>query len=201
MTQQKKYNGALTREQFLFNEIRIVAGKKNQQMEDSEIIEAILRDNLFQFPTERMIRTITCTCLRRLQALQNNWLESQIALAPREVAKQINLYAIMKDNLLVWDFMVTVIGEKYRTQDMTLSRKDLNMFFIRLQEQDDTVAEWKDSTIGKIKSVLIRMLIETGYTEKIESGILQPVLLYDELEQGIKENHDHAALAAFNRFP
>jgi len=196
----KNYNGALTREQFLFDEIRIIAKLMAQGLVDEQISQAVVQDNLFQFPTERMIVRFVHTCLRRLHALHSTYLVSQLATAPLEDAKQINLYAIMKDNRLMWDFMTTVIGEKYRLQDMTLSRKDLNLFFMRLQEQDNTVAGWKDSTVQKIKSVMIRMLIETGYTTDISSGILQPVLICQELEEGIRENLDHEALAAFNCF-
>ena len=63
-----------------------------------------------------------------------------IATQPSEVAKQICLYAMMKQNRLVWDFMITVIGEKFRSRDNSFGKKDLNIFFLRLQEQDDNVA-------------------------------------------------------------
>ena len=36
--------------------------------------------------------------------------------------------------------MINVIGEKYRRLDMTLTRRDMNLFFDRLAEQDDNVA-------------------------------------------------------------
>ena len=52
------YNGGLTREQFLFYEIRIVARLICEGKSRDEIIEEIAADNLFQYPTERMIKTI-----------------------------------------------------------------------------------------------------------------------------------------------
>ena len=62
------YNGGLTREQFLFFEIRIVASLMLQGMNRDEIKQRIKDENLFQFPTERMISSITGTCFRRLDA-------------------------------------------------------------------------------------------------------------------------------------
>lgn len=53
-----------------------------------------------------------------------------------DVSKQISLYAMMKQYRLVWDFMITVIGEKYRFTDTTFGKIDLNSYFLRLQEQD-----------------------------------------------------------------
>lgn len=47
-------------------------------------------------------------------------------LTAAEIAKQICLYAMMKQYRLVWDFMVTVIGEKYHLKDLSFGKIDLN---------------------------------------------------------------------------
>ena len=106
----------------------------------------------------------------------------------------------MKQNLLVWDFMVTVIGEKYRTQELEFSRKDLNVFFFRLQEQNDDVASWSDTTIKKLKQVLTKSLVECEYLDSIKSEKLNPVNICPELEDEIRTKTDLAALPAFNCF-
>lgn len=194
------YNGALTAEQFLFYEIRIASHFFLQGIQLTEAIQKITSENLFQYPTEREIARMTRTCYRRLEALDNNSLVHEISEAPPEVAKQINLYAIMRYNRLVWDFMIYVIGEKFRTQDFSFNRKDLNAFFSHLQAQNDSVAGWSDNTINKIKSVLVRCLVETEYLDHPKSTTLNPVFLCEELEQGIRENNDMEALPAFNCF-
>ena len=134
------YNGGLTREQFLFYEIRTVATLLQQGLSRDEILEKIKQENLFQFPTERMISSIANTCFKRIDALESETLVYHLANSPADVAKQINLYAMMKYNRIVWDFMTTVIAEKFRTQEFDFSKKDLNVFFFRLQEQNDSVA-------------------------------------------------------------
>ena len=65
------YNGSLTREQFLFFETRITATLMCQGLSHDEIIERVYTENLFQFPTERMIRSICKTCFKRLSALNS----------------------------------------------------------------------------------------------------------------------------------
>ena len=194
------YSGSLTAEQFLFYEIRIASKLYAQGVSVDEAISRIKADNLFQYPTEREVARMTRACYRRLDALDNQCLIQEISSAPTEIAKQINLYAIMRYNRLVWDFMIQVIGEKFRTQDFSFERKDLNAFFSRLQAQNDSVAGWSDSTINKIKSVLVRCLVETEYLEHFKSTMLNPVLLCEELEQGIRENNDTEVLSAFNCF-
>ena len=195
-----EYNGGLTREQFLFYEIRIVASLQLQGLSREEIVEEIKHANLFQFPTERMISSIAGTCFKRLDALGSETLVYHLANAPAEVAKQINLYAMMKYNRIVWDFMTTVIGEKFRTQELAFSGKDLNIFFFDLQEQNDTVASWRDSTINKIKQVLKRSLVECEYLDSVRATQLNLVFISPELEDEIRANHDLAALPAFNCF-
>ena len=193
-----EYNGGLTREQFLFYEIKIVASLLLQGMSKDDVLKKIKEENLFQFPTERMITSIANACFRRIDALESDTLLYYLANATTDVAKQINLYAMMKYNRIVWDFMVTVIGEKYRTQEFEFSRKDLNLFFFRLQEQNDSVASWSDGTINKIKQVLTKTLIECEFLDSSKSTQLNPVTIVPELEDEIRLKNDVAALQAFN---
>ena len=131
---EKHYNGGLTREQFLFFEIRIVSSLVLQGKSRNEIEQEIFSENLFQFPTEKMIKNITKTCLKRIDALNAPELVYHLANASLDVAKQINLYAIMCENRIVYDFLTEVIGEKYRSQDFTFSSKDVAIFFMELSE-------------------------------------------------------------------
>ena len=194
------YNGTITAEQFLFYEMRIMSKQYLEQKPIEEIIEYIKRDNLFQYPTERMVIRIARACYKRLVALDNEKLVYEVANAPVEVAKQINLYAMMRYNRLVREFMEGLIGEKYRQQDFSYTKKDINVFFFRLQEQNDDVAVWSEQTIAKLKQVLTKCLIETEMLDSVRDTTLNPIFISEELETGIRENNDLTALAAFNCF-
>lgn len=194
------YTGVITREQFLFYEMRTTARLVEEKLTDAEIADRICNENLFQYPTEKSVRQMAFTCIRRLKALDDPVLVSAVAAQPSDVAKQICLYAMMKQYRLVWDFMVTVIGEKYRLRDLSFGKIDLNTFFMRLQEQDDWVAVWSEATITKIKQVLTRVLVENEYLDSLTSDHLNPVLIYPILENAIRDKGDDRALAAFNCF-
>ena len=194
------YNGALTAEQFLFYEIRIVAKQYLEEKSIDEIIEYIQRDNLFQYPTEREVSRLTRACHKRLVALDNDKLVYELANAPAEVAKQINLYAMMRYNRLVREFMEGLIGEKYRQHDFSFTKKDINVFFSRLREQNDDIAAWSEQTIAKLKQVLTKCLIETEMLDSFRDHNLNPIFISAELESGIRENNDLTALSAFNCF-
>ena len=192
------YSAVLTREQFLFYETRTTAKLVNEGLSKSEIVDRIIQDNLFQYPTEKMIKRMANTCLQRLEALEDDSLVQAIATMPSDVAKQICLYAMMKQYRLIWDFMITVIGNKYRQFDSSFSKVDLNAFFMQLQEQDNVVATWSESTIAKLKQVLKKTLVENEYLDSPDADHLNPVLISSILENAIRNNGDEIALPAFN---
>ena len=59
------YDGALTREQFMFLEMRKVAQMTIQGMTEEEILSRVYDDNLFQYPTQRAIKSKCRACARR----------------------------------------------------------------------------------------------------------------------------------------
>ena len=137
-------------------------------------------------------------CLRRLEALGDNALIQAIATQPSGVSKQICLYAMMRQYRLVMEFMLTVIGNKYRLLDTSFGKIDMNTFFMRLQEQDDWVATWSESTIAKLKQVLQKILVENEYLDRIGADYLNPVLISPVLENAIREAGQEVVLPAFN---
>lgn len=199
-TSPYKGSAQVTREQFLFYEMRTTARLMSEGTSEAEVIERIVEDNLFQYPTEKTIRQMARTCVSRLNALGDTDLVDAIANKPTETAKQVCLYAMMKKYRLMWDFMITVIGEKYRTQDFSFGKRDINVFFMQLQEQDDYVAGWSDSTIKKIREVIIKVLVENEFLDNTKSDHINPVWLNPLLENAIRSNNDDRALAAFNCF-
>lgn len=194
------YNAVITREQFWFYEMRTAAKLLTEGLSDEEAAECIVTENLFQYPTEKSVRNAALACIRRLHAMEDDSLIAALATQPSEIAKQICLYAMMKHYRLVWEFMVTVIGEKYRLRDMSYGKIDLNAFFIRLQEQDDGVATWSDNTVARIKQVLNKILVENEYLDNVSADHLNPVWLNPILENAIRSNNDDIALPSFNCF-
>ena len=192
------YSAVITREQFLFYEMRTTAKLASEGLTDEQVADRITEENLFQYPTEKSVRRMALTCLRRLNALDDPELVAAIASQPSDVSKQICLYAMMKQYRLVWDFMITVVGAKYENRDMAFSRMDFNVFMMRLQEQDDWVASWSDKTITKVKQVLARILVDNEYLDSTTADHLNPVLISSILENAIRSSGDTKALTAFN---
>lgn len=194
------YRASITREPFLFYEMRITARLLSEGLTEQQALDRICKENLFQYPTEKTVRRMARACISRLRNINDDTLITAIASQPQDVSRQLCLYALMKQHRLVLDFMLTVIGEKYRQREYTFGKRDLIIFFLRLQEQDDAVAGWSDTTITKIRQILSRILVETEYLDDLRADHLNPVYLHSVLENAIRANGDEAMLPAFNCF-
>ena len=187
----------ITREQFLFHEMRIVAKLLLEEKSDSEIIGEVVTNNLFQYPTEKSLNNITRVCLARFHQAESKELIDIVASGSSDAAKQACLFLMMNYYRIVWEFMIGVIGEKYRTQDLSFTKMDLNSFFTRLQEQNEVVASWSDTTINKCKQILKKILIENGYLDNQKSEVLNNILLDLSVKEAIENINKKDALIAF----
>ena len=156
------YLASMTREPFLFYEMRATARIYAEGLSDDEIIEKIINENTFQYPTERSLKQIATGCLKRLHALNNDAVVDVIAHQPVEVAKQACLYAMMRYNRLVWEFMITVIGTKYSSGDRNFSKMDMSVFFMQLQEQNDLSQHHVQNVLMNLRIIVV-FLMFYGY--------------------------------------
>ncbi len=199
MASENRLEGAcITREQFLMREMRTVARLRQEGLSDDEVIERVASENLIQYPTDRMVRNIASVCVKRLNALGSPMLERIIASGEPEAAAQANLYAMMRTYPLVRHFMETVVAEHYRDLDYSLGKMEMNGWVTRAQEDYDNIAQLSDATMGKVKQVLRNGLVQCGMLRSARSSELVPIALDLDVEDGIRELGDTAALAAFN---
>ena len=193
------YRGSITREQFLFFEVKIIAKLILEGKTEEEIIKIIIDDNLFQLPTEKSIKSIAVGCYKRIKDLNVNVLNI-IAYSSAEEARQAALYALMKYNKIVWDFMIDVIGFKYSTKDLSFDKSDVTKFLSHLQYENEDVATWSEQTINKIRSVLIKCLADSGFLNDIKSKELNYIFISQDLLDCIRQENDEEVLPSFNYF-
>lgn len=186
------------------DEVRTVARLRLEgpaQLDQKAFAAHILENNLFQYPTEREIASITRACSRRLDALSSDHelrdrLMRLIAYGTIEQARQTNLYALMCDNRLVWDFLNSVVAQKYSQFDMHLRKNEIAAFLEGLRAQDERVATWSPATLNKIRQVLTHCLEQCEMYDR-KSEQLSTLLLDYDLENLIRENGDAGILPAF----
>ncbi len=191
---------AVTREQFLMREVRIVARLRLEGDADEEIVDRAADENVFQYPTASMRANIARACLFRLNALGAAGPEVVriIALGEQTQASQANLYAMARAYDIVWEFLTRVVGLRYATLDYSLTAGDINVFLADMQADVPEYAAWSPSTLVKTRQVLRSALIHAGNLAGPRSEELVPVFLDPEVECAIRRNGDVWLLPAFN---
>ena len=69
------YNAAITREQFLFYEMRTTAKLVCEGLNKDEVTDRIVKENLFQYPTEKSVRKMASACLRRFLSRVKSYID------------------------------------------------------------------------------------------------------------------------------
>jgi len=173
---EKKYSANLTGAWFLFYEIKQVVELINNGLTEKEIKSKVIDENLFQHKKISSVTRALPTVYRRAnllsESLRRILLEDSI-----DNGKLINLYAIMEEDLLFKEFMMEIIGEKYKTNNLFLERKDINGFFTQKREQNEGFSKFKEGTINKLRQVYLKILIDAGIMIDLKSGELNRILI------------------------
>ncbi|MGU8577604.1 DUF1819 family protein [Clostridium perfringens] len=178
----KKYSAKLTGESFLLYEFKIVAKLKKEGFSDKEIRKRVLEENLFQYKFKSSISRRLTPLIQRINFLDDN-LINRLIEDPLGDGIIINLYAIMKNDRLFFEFMNEVMKNKLNENNEILEKKDINIFIETKIEQNNDVAEWSEATISKIKQVIRKILIEAGIIEDIKNGKIHKVKMSNWLKQ------------------
>ena len=178
------YSAKLTGESFLLYEFKIVAKLKLEGHSDKEIRKMVMEENLFQYKFKSSISRRLTPLIQRVNLLDDKLINMLID-EPLTDGVVINLYAIMKNDKLFFEFMNEVVAEKLRVSESYLEKKDINIFINEKKEQSEDVAKWTDQTIAKIKQVMFKILAESGILEDKKSGKLSRLLIEEELRDYI----------------
>ena len=74
--------------------------------------------------------------------------------------------------------------------DYILERKELNMFFTEKAEQVPAISSWSELTIGKLKQVYMKILLEAGIVADLKSGELNRLLINEKVQEHLRHAGD-----------
>lgn len=185
---KKGYSANLTGAWFLYYEIKQVLILMEEGLSKEEIKEKAITENIFQHKTLSSVKRVLPSILRRAESLGDGLRKLAIHDAIIN-GKLINLYAIIKDDLLFAEFMDEVIKEKYHTNNLFIENKDINMYFTYKAEQSEKVAGYTTATINKLRQVYFKILVEAGILKDIKSGELNRIYFDSILREELKKEN------------
>src|SRR5690625_2683504 len=182
MSLATKYTSSLNGASFLLFELKQVIQLKIQGMTNKEIRTKVLEENLFQFNNKGRINRALPSLMRRADVF-DDVLCDLFLHSPVNDSKVINLYAIMKTDLLFYEFMDEVIREKLETNNLFLEKKDINVFFTSKAEQSEIVASWSETNTQKLKRAFTQVIYESGLLKERRGEELTPLFIDDQLRR------------------
>ena len=195
LVSELEYSARLTGQSFLMYEFKIIAKLRKEGFLDKDIREKVLEENLFQYKHKSSIRRRLTPLIHRINTIDDT-LINMLLDDPLGEGLIINLYAIMKNDRLVYEFMSQVVRERITSNDLYLEKKDINVFITEKKEQSEVVSKWSDGTIAKIKQVIFRILSEAGLLEDIKTGKLSRLIIRPEFKDYIIDIGDGAYIEA-----
>ncbi|MBT2572530.1 DUF1819 family protein [Bacillus sp. ISL-51] len=189
MTMDLGYSSSLNGASFLLFELKQVVKLKQQGLAKDEIRKKVKEENLFQFNNQGRINRALPSVMKRAEVIDETlaalFLEGSI-----ETGKTLNLYAIMKTDLLFFEFMDEVIGEKLHNNDYLLEKKDINLFFSSKAEQSEKVASWSNINVEKLKRAYIQVLYEGGILRNRKSKELNRLIIDEPIKNYLAQIGD-----------
>lgn len=195
MSNQLVYSSSLNGAAFLLFELEQVIRLKVEELENKEIRKKVVEKNLFQYNNPGRINRALPSVMRRSEVFDQTLCELFLQGTVEE-KKAMNLYAIMKTDLLFYEFMNEVIRVKVEDNNLFLEKKDLNGFFTEKAEQSERVASWSEINTTKLKRAYMQVLFESGVLRTRKGQDLMPLFIENELRQHLMSIGDRKYLLA-----
>ena len=114
---------------------------------------------------------------RRLKIMDNEMLE-EFVRADIETSKCILLYAVMKTDRLVRDFIIEVYKDKLLMRKDYIEKFDIDNWYEEKCILSKTLSEKTEKTSAKLKQVIMKILQDSGLVikEKNRFKIIRPLL-------------------------
>lgn len=164
----------------MVRESRIVAELLLNSATSEQWDKAILKDNVLQKRTPAAAMRNARTIRKRLEKLEPGFWRA-LREGDDELATQVAYCGMLERNLLLIEFVETVLRDAFLSRSETLALYQWNDFLDDRANIDPTIWDWKESTRKKTGQVVFRALSEMGYLKTTRNMVLQPVRVCPEV--------------------
>ena len=185
------YSTKLTAEPFLYNETKIIGESLLSGENVQELKRKNIEKNLIKHKKQGSVKRTNAPIFRRLGIMNNEILENFV-YSDVETSKYLLVYAIMKTDKLVRDFIIEVYKDKIIMRNEYIEKYDIDRWYEMKKESSVTLKNKSDITNNKAKQVIMKILQDSGMVVKESNNrfrIIKP-LLNDKFMYLLEENND-----------
>lgn len=171
------YSAKLTAEPFLYNETKIIATYLLNGEDEELLKKKNVEENLIKYKSLKSVTRVNSPIFRRINIMDREMLEDFI-YSDIENSKFILLYAIMKTDKLVRDFILEIYKDKLLMRKEYIEKFDIDNWYEEKCILSNTLKERTESTANKLKQVIMKILLDSGLVEKDKKRfkIIKPLL-------------------------
>ncbi len=180
MIQQFHYDSDLAGGSLMVRESRIVAGLLLDEVTPDQWDKAVRVENVLQKRTPASAKRNATAIRKRLERLEPEFWR-MLKEGDDELATQVAFCGALERNLLLVEFMETVLRDAYLSRAEHLDAFVWTDFLEDRSHRDPAILDWKESSKKKMGQVVFRMLAEVGYLKSTRKLELQHVVVRPEL--------------------
>lgn len=161
-------------------ESRIVADLLLQDASPEQWHEVIQQQNRLQKRAPASAKRVAQAIRKRLERLDAPFWRA-IRDGDDELATQVVFCSALERNLLLVEFIETILKDAFVTRAGVLEPYHWNEFLDERSHRDSTITTWTESSRKKMAQVVYRMLAEVGLLKSTRSMKLQNLMIRSEV--------------------
>jgi len=191
------YDSDLIGGSLLVREARIIADLLFSKADDSEWKRVIQTDNRLQKRSPATAKRQASALRKRLERLDESFWRT-LRDGDDELATQVAFVAALERNLLLVEFVETVLKDAFILRAEKLAQYQWMDFLEDRAHRDPTIAGWTESSKKKMGQVVFRILAEVGLLQSTRSLRLQNILVRPEVNVLLEDSRRYRIKACLN---
>jgi len=191
------YDSDLIGGSLLVREARIIADLLLSKADDAEWKRVIQTENRLQKRSPATAKRQASALRKRLERLDEPFWRA-LRDGDDELASQIAFVAVLERNLLLVEFVETVLRDAFILRAEKLAQYQWMDFLEDRAHRDPTIADWTESSKKKMGQVAFRILAEVGLLQSTRSLRLQNILVRPEVNVLLEDSRRYRLKACLN---
>lgn len=186
--QHFSYNSDLIGGSLQVRESRIIADLLLQGATPEQWQEVVQQQNRLQKRTPASAKRVAQALRKRLERLDEPFWRA-IRDGDDQLATQVVFCSALERNLLLVEFIETVLHDAFITRAEVLETFHWNEFLDERCQRDSAISTWTESSRKKMGQVVYRMLAEVGLLESTRTMKLQHLLIRSEVRSLLEDSY------------
>jgi len=191
------YDSDLIGGSLLVREARIIADLLLSKANDAEWKRVIQTENRLQKRSPATAKRQASALCKRLERLDEPFWRA-LRDGDDELATQVAFVAALERNLLLVEFVETVLKDAFILRAEKLAQYQWMDFLEDRAHRDPAIADWTETSKKKMGQVAFRILAEVGLLQSTRSLRLQNILVRPEVNVLLEDSRRYRIKACLN---